>query len=641
MNAALAAHGPEGGGTWIGRHVALGQRLMRFTPEDFFERQPLVSRSGRHILVTDARLDNRPELAESLGIAGPELRQMPDSDIILRAYEKWGTECPRYLIGAFVFALYDAREEQLLLARSPLGERPLYYYEAAGSLAFSSAPKGLFALPGVPREIDLQSLADFLVLAPHEPGRSFFFRLKRLKAGHVLIALRGSISLHPYWQPDLRRETRFRHDSEYIEAFRALFERAVSDNLRSATPVGVMMSGGLDSTSIAAVAATLLGGEGKRLTAFTEVPRQGFSGAIIKGRYADETPLVSAMARMYPNIDLNPIATDGGFYLDNFDEFLAAAEGPFPNGSNRVWIEAIMRASSLVNTRVLLTGVMGNNTMSWTGRGLLPQLIRRGQWNRILRELRAVARRNGTRSALRLLAGDISSLLPTPAWKLMRMLRAGDTAPHRHWLGYSAARPEFIHAQHVEERLRQRGMDLLPRVNPNTRSARYEPFWLSDLACDIERGFEALFQVQQRDPTADLRLVEFCLSIPEDRYFRDGMPRRLIRDAMAGHLPPEVLLNNQRGLQAADWFERVVKAQDRLIDELARFERSELIRSALDTPRLRRLVKGIPSAGNDVDRIHREYRGCLAYGMMMGRFLLWFESGCKSIPIAVKSAAGQ
>jgi asparagine synthase (glutamine-hydrolysing) len=184
-------------------------------------------------------------------------------------------------------------------------------------------------------------------------------------------------------------------------------------------------------------------------------------------------------------------------------------------------------------------------------------------------------------------------------------------------------------------------MDLLPRVNPNTRSARYEPFWLSDLACDIERGFEALFQVQQRDPTADLRLVEFCLSIPEDRYFRDGMPRRLIRDAMAGHLPPEVLLNNQRGLQAADWFERVVKAQDRLIDELARFERSELIRSALDTPRLRRLVKGIPSAGNDVDRIHREYRGCLAYGMMMGRFLLWFESGCKSIPIAVKSAAGQ
>ncbi len=626
MNAVLAAHGQEGGGTWIGSGVGLGQRLMCFTPEDFFERQPLLSRSGRHVLVTDARLDNRPELAETLGIAGPELRRMPDSEIILRAYEKWGTECPRHLIGVFAFALYDLREEQLLLARSPLGERPLYYCEAPGRFAFSSAPKGLFALPWVPREIDLQGLADYLVKMPPEPGESLFSRLRRLKAGHVLIARRSGIALHPYWRPDLRRETRFRHDREYIEAFHALFERAVSDHLRSATPAGIMMSGGLDSTSVAAVAASLLGKEGKRLAAFTEVPRQGFSGAINKGRYADETPLVSAMARMYPNLDLKLIATNAGFYLDDIDRYFAAAESPFPNASNRIWMEAILCASSLEHTRVLLTGVMGNNTMSWSGSGLFTQLIRRRRWNRIVRELRAVARLNGIGSALGMLAGSLSSLLPDSAWILMRMLRTRDASPHRPWLRYSAARPEFLRAQKVEERMRRRGKNLLLRVWPDSRAYRYALFLNADIRSDIERGYEALYQVQERDPTADLRLVEFCLSIPEEQYFRDGISRRLIRDAMRERLPHEVLSNPLRGLQAADWFERLADARPRLADELARFERSPLVRSVLDLERLRRLLDRVPNPGSDADVIWRTYRGTFESGMMTGRFLVWFES---------------
>jgi asparagine synthase (glutamine-hydrolysing) len=626
MNAALAAHGTEGCGTWIGRNVALGQRLMRFTPEDFFERQPLLSRSGLQVLVTDARLDNRPELAETLGIAKPELRQMPESEIILRAYEKWGTECPRYLIGAFAFALYDLRKEQLLLARSPFGERPLYYYEAPGSLAFSSAPKGLFALPWVPRGIDPQSLADYLIQVPLESGASFFSRVKRLRAGHILTARPRGISLHAYWRPDLRRETRFRRDSEYIEAFHALFERAVSDNLRSATPPGIMMSGGFDSTSVAAVAASQLGKEGKRLATFTEVPRPEFSGAVIKGRYADETPLVNAMATMYSNLDPKLIASNGGFYLDNIDGYFAATESPFPNASNRLWMEAILQASGLEGHRVLLTGVMGNNTISWSGSGLFTQLLRRREWNLIFRELRVVSRLKGASSALRTLAGSVSSLLPDSAWILMRMLRTRDRAPHRPWLRYSAGRPEFLRAQKVEERMRQRGRSLLPRAKPDTRASRYEKFLTADIRCDIERGYEALYQVQERDPTADFRLVEFCLSIPEEQYSRDGVSRRLVREAMRERLPHEVLSNPLRGLQAADWFERLTVARPRLEEELARFERSPTVRSVLDLERLRRLLNNMTSSGIDPDTLIRTYRGTFEYAVMTGRFLVWFES---------------
>jgi asparagine synthase (glutamine-hydrolysing) len=240
-----------------------------------------------------------------------------------------------------------------------------------------------------------------------------------------------------------------------------------------------------------------------------------------------------------------------------------------------------------------------------------------------------------------MLASGISALLPASVWATIRKLRDRGAPPERPWLSFSAVRQEFVQAQNVEERLRQRGIDFFQRPTPDTRAMRYEIFLSNDFRCDIERGYEALFGVQFRDPTADLRLAEFCLSIPEDRYFRDGVSRRLIRDAMAERLPPEVLSNPLRGLQAADWFERVVGAQDRLVEEVERFERSELIRSVLDVPRLRRLVKSISRPGNDPARILRDYRSCLEYAIMTGRFLLWFESGDRSLPIAAKSTAGQ
>lgn len=174
--------------------------------------------------------------------------------------------------------------------------------------------------------------------------------------------------------------------------------------------------------------------------------------------------------------------------------------------------------------------------------------------------------------------------------------------------------------------MRRRGKNLLLRVWPDSRAYRYALFLNADIRSDIERGYEALYQVQERDPTADLRLVEFCLSIPEEQYFRDGISRRLIRDAMRERLPHEVLSNPLRGLQAADWFERLADARPRLADELARFERSPLVRSVLDLERLRRLLDRVPNPGSDADVIWRTYRGTFESGMMTGRFLVWFES---------------
>jgi len=436
----------------------------------------------------------------------------------------------------------------------------------------------------------------------------------------------------------MKRDVRFSRDSEYIEAFNDLLERAVSNNLRSSSQVGIMMSGGLDSTTIAAVAADQLQRDGKRLHAFTEVPSREFHGAVMKGRYADETPFVRAMASKYSNLDLKLISTDGGFYLDDIDGFFDAAEGLFPNASNRVWMEAIMRQASAEKTNVVLMAAAGNNTISWSGRGLLAQLIQRWRLRRALGEARAMARRQGSLSALRALASSAFSLLPDWAWVPLRAVWTRNAAPHQPWLKYSPARREFIRSQRAEARGRHRGGNPLPRVGSETRSLRYDTFLFADIVNDIERSSESRYRAQVRDPTFDLRLVEFCLSLPEEQYFRDGMSRRLIRTAMADRLPREVLDNPLRGLQAADWFDRLASARGRLNDDLARFERSELIRDVLDLKRLRRLLKGMSQAGKESEVTFRNYRYTFERGITTGRFLLWFESGVRPVPDSVGSA---
>jgi asparagine synthase (glutamine-hydrolysing) len=626
MGAALAAHGPDGNGSWTGEHVGLGQRLMCFTPEDRLERQPLVSTEGQYVLVADGRIDNRPELMHELDVQPAEAGDMPDSAFILRCYRKWGLECCRHLVGDFVFALCDSREGHVLIARSPMSTRSLFYHAAPGTFAFASAPKGLFALPWIPREIDRQYLADYLVRVPQEPGRCFFAGLGELQSGHTILVRRKGFTLRQYWQPDLFRETRFPRDSEYVEAFNTLFDRVIADHLRSLTPVGVMMSGGLDSSSVAVTAAGLLSPQGKRLATFTEVPRAGFDAALAHGRYADETPFVQAIGRKYDNLDLNLVRTNGCFFLDDIEPFFDANEAPFRAARNRVWWEAIMRQATCKGVRVLLTGLPGNFTISQGGEGLLPQLISQGKWIRATRQARACARQEGGPSALKVLARGAMPLLPSPLWLIAARLRQPGNGVHRTsqpWRAYSPIHPEFARLHRVEERASPKGHSFHLRRPRSTRADRYECVQRAEPGL-ISRCYEALFGVQTRHPTGDVRIVEFCLSLPEEQYQLNGMSRSLIRRAMKDRLPPEVLANQRRGKQAADWFEAANAARFRMLDELARIEHSELAARALDLNRVRGLLRQMPEL--DAGPVSFSYFGILAWAFMTGSFLRWFES---------------
>lgn len=626
MNAALAPYG-SARGTWVDAHIGVGARLTRITPQDAFEQQPLVVSNNQLVLVADARLNSRPELARELEISSIAL--VPDSALILRAYEKWHADCAQRLSGDFVFAVWDARARTLFLARSPFSSRALFYHTAPHSFAFASMPKGLHALPHIARTLDEEYLADYLSMTPAAPERTFYRGVRRLMPGEILTVRENNIRVQTYWQPDLRREIRLSRDDEYVEAFNQVFERAVSDALVSASNVGIMVSGGMDSSSIASVAAPLLARENKRLAGFTEVPRANFDGAIIQGRYADETPFVHALARGCANLDLTLVRTDGRNYLQDLAPFFNACELPFRNASNRVWYEEILRQAQAQNVGVMLNGGQGNLTISWRGDGLLPQLLRAGHWQRAWLEARALAKHGITRSAWRGLAAlGVMPLLPDRAHDTIQRLRGKQFLSHAKWREYSAIHPDFYRAQRVAERARERAAPLSWRVRGEMRRARAETMRGTSAAGDgFGAGYLALFGIEQRAPAADQRVVEFCLALPEDQFLREGQQRWLIQRAMQERLPPEILKNRKRGLQAADWYERLSAARAEVLAEIARLEKTELAARALDLARLRGLVEQMPSRVTDAERTMQDYRFVLEIGLMTGRYVRWVETG--------------
>lgn len=607
MGAALADAGRGDATVWAEGPAALGHRLTCFTPEDRFERQPLVSRAREFVLAFDGRIDNRGELVRQLAIAADEPARLPDSALVMRACERWGPGCHDRLVGDFAFALWDPRTGALTLVRSALCGRPLFVHVSRDAVVFASRPRGLFALPQVRRVVDEARLVAYLAMVRPEPNASFHRDVKRVEPGETMTIDRSGSITSTRWQPDLDRRLVLRHDDDYVAAFRELLDRVVGDHLRSSAPVAISMSGGLDSSAVAVHAAGRLRSHGRRLLAYTEVPAAGAQPLVPPRRYADETPFAQAIAEMHPTIDLRLVTPETGDLLRDDERFFATAEMPIRNAVNRGWVEAINERAAGAGAGVLLTGDHGNLTASWDGRGLMADLLRERRLRRAVAEARASARAGRARSTPSALVrhGVMPLLGRGPAsspWEQYALIDPGCAAEHR-----------------IAERVadRERTTDL--------RALRVRVMLALSFGFDMSAGFSDRFGVEMRAPLADRRIVEFCLALPEDQYARGGRKRLLIRRAMAGRLPALVLDNPRQGLQAADWYARMSHERERLLGRVAELEGDELCGRVLDLPRLRRLLEHWPADASAAADASRLLRGAVPAALNAGGFCLWAQ----------------
>lgn len=282
----VAYAGPDAQDTWMRGPVGLGHALLRTTFESQAERQPF-SRDGRTWIVADARLDAREELlARFQADSRARLRDAPDVEWILEAYEAWGEECVLRLVGDFAFVIWDARRQELFCARDHFGVKPFYYSIAGETLIVSNVLNCIRQAPGVSSDLNDSAIGDFILVGYNaEPTTTTFADIRRLPPAHTLALSNRELSISRYWTLPTDGHIRYKRPQDYVEHFRQLFFAAVGDRLR-VDGVAVPMSGGMDSTSVAAVAHRQLKQEGSRVGvhAVTTVYERAFHDS--EGAYA-------------------------------------------------------------------------------------------------------------------------------------------------------------------------------------------------------------------------------------------------------------------------------------------------------------------------------------------------------------------
>jgi asparagine synthase (glutamine-hydrolysing) len=618
---ALNQYGPDRVEIIAKENVGFVHALMRMTPEDRFDRQPQRGASAS-IITADLRLDNRDELFTRVGIARPEATEWPDSRLLLAGWEKFGDNIWSLLRGPFAAAIWDSRSRSLTLARDHLGLNVVMWHKAKHFFAFASMPNGLFALDEVPRELCEEKFADFLVLNHADHITTMYRNVFRIPPAHVLhVKPDGSVKQHRYWSPADIKPVRLSSDAAYADGLRECLDLAVRRQMRSLYPVGCLLSGGLDSSSVSMLAARALNERNQQLIAFTGVPRHDFDGAVPDGCYADETPYVDAIQKQAGNIDVEYVRNDECDDFAQLDRFFIALDGPVRNPTNFGWMVAILLRARTKGRRVLLSGLYGNYTISWNGWSQTVGHLLHGRLLLAYRQWQLYYRSTSYSRWVALRKLFVEPVTPA---------RLGDWADRRRhpariapWQDHAPIRADFAAMMGVDGRAKKVGHDFLYRMRPDERAKGLAQI---DYIGDWHAAEKAVTGVEVRDPTADMDVVCYCFGVPPEQYLAEGIDRSLIRRAMWGLLPEIVLTNRLSGLQGADWHEKLESQRSQLAFEIAEFSKSPLARKAIDLVRLQDAIRNWPKGGWHTAEVFREYNLALTRGIAGGRFLRWIES---------------
>lgn len=577
----LAHRGLDGSGIWSEGSVGLGHQMLWTTPESLLEKLPRVDPSGDLAITADARIDNRDELITALGLNDRPREKITDSQIILAAYVRWGDRCLEHLLGDFAFAIWDQRQQRLFCARDHMGVKPLYYYHSAGVFAFASEMKAILCLPEVPRRLNEMRVAEHLIGSIEDKTNTFYQDILRLRAAHSLSISREEKQLRSYWSVNLKHELRLRSSQEYVEAFGEIFTEAVRCRLRSPFPVGTMLSGGLDSSSIACVARNLLAEAGdRRLSTFSAV----FPSLAEVDPRIDERPYIEAVVAM-GGVDAHYVHADRISPLAERERVSWHLDGACL-APNLYMDWAIFQAAHENGVRILFSGVDGDTTVSY-GHEYLSVLARTGRWQKLMAEARGLSQEfYGCAISPRRLVWEygVKPLVPQPILQLSDQLR-GRTHPL--WPQSRLINPAFAQrigvSEHTEA-LMASGINL-------ARTARGEHWYaltsgLMQYSLQTLGELAAPFSLELHYPFCDRRLVEFCLALPPAEKLHQGWTRSILRRAMAGILPPEVQWRKGKGNLSANFLQKLKDEEQETLEQVI-LKNSQLIEDYVDVPALR------------------------------------------------------
>jgi asparagine synthase (glutamine-hydrolysing) len=516
--------GPDARDTWTSGAVGFGHTLLRTTREALNEQQP-ASLDGRLWITADARIDCQAELIAELthagdgGAPGFRARTANDPELILGAYAVWGEQCVEHLRGDFAFAIWDARKKSLFCARDHFGVKPFYYAEPGELFLFSNVLDCLRQHPDISVDLNDAAIGDFLLFGLNCDEATTTFRdIRRLPAAHCMTVSDQGLRIRRYWSAPTTGRIRYKRAEDFAEHFQILLQAAVADRLRT-DRAGILLSGGMDSATVATTARDLSAGGAHDLRAYT---------AIYKSLIPDEEGDYARAVAEFLKIPIQFMAMDAVKPFERWND----SELHWPEPVDDPFFAGFFDQFKTIaaDQRVVLSGEGSDNLMHFQMWPYVRNMFHRGEWSTLATQLP------------RYLA-----IRPSPVPGLKRraagLVGKDSTAPiYPKWLA-----PDFGRRLNLEERAKE--WSELPKAQPHpilpkAHASLSVPHWAAMF--EQEHAGFTHSSVEVRHPFIDLRVVNFLLALPPFPFFFE---KNLLREATAGRLPESVRTRGKTPLQ--------------------------------------------------------------------------------------------
>ena len=535
MNATLVHRGPDQGDVFLDEGIALGSRRLSII-DLAAGPQPLSNEDGTVWITYNGEIYNHASLREDLVARGHTFKTLTDTEVIVHLYEEMGERCVERLQGMFAFGIWDKRSRTLLLARDRLGIKPLYYYEGSNFLAFASGIRALLTLD-VPRRLNAQALHDYLTFHYTVAPDTMIDAVRKLEPGHVLVAQNGKVNKRRYWALDYSRKPAL-PEEECIDAFAERFREVTERHMVADVPLGVLLSGGLDSTAVTAVVSQLAGRQVKTFSvAFAD-----------DGEAYDERRYAQLVARHY-GTDHHEIAITRQDFVNALPHYIYALEEPMADAASVPLYFVAKLAREHVT--VVLSGEGSDELLGGYFRTSDFRGAARAQW---VRRIPRLLRRG--------VIGPINDRV-LASRRIHRYLELADRPPG----DYFQVSPMYMGANVFSEEAKRefygpsmRGLSLRPSeaivVDAYRRASRldlvdqllsvYTEQWLPDDLLLKADKMTMAHSLELRVPFLDHTFVEFVASLPVNLKLRSNgngslITKYALRRAFEHSMPSEIM----------------------------------------------------------------------------------------------------
>lgn len=605
--------------TWHSEKVFLGCHAQWITPQSVGEQLPVYHYEKQCAITADAIIDNRAELFEQLQVESSYQKHITDSELILLSYYKWEEDAPKFLVGDFTFVIWDEKRQKMFGARDFGGSRTLYYYRDQHRFAFSTTIEPLFSLPYVHKKLNDHWLAEHLAIPDMvdaaDTSSTVYRYIEQIPPSHTISIVDKRVSLSRFSAITMGKQLKLKSNEEYEEAFRDVFQTAVKAKIRTHKNVGAQLSGGLDSGSVVSFAANTLRKERKRVHTFSYIPPNDFVDFTPKHRAADERPFIQSIVQHVGNINDAYLDFKGKSSLSEIDEMLEIMEMPYKFFENSFWLKGTFEKAQEQGIGVLLNGAGGNFTISWgPAMDHYAVLLKKIKWMRLYREMNLYCKNTGVKKSK-----VFSAIRKTAFPNIVRNFPLED--PFRFPI---LINQDFADRTKVFAKLNEHGIDHTGTSLTNAYEARKdwfekEHFWNASGTATTKLSLR--YGLWSRDPTNDLRVIRYCLSVPEEQFVQHGYNRSLIRRSTKNYLPDNVRLNQRvRGIQAADWVHRITPSWNPLMDELQELTKDSVVAEFLNIGLLNALISKFKEEPRSEYAFNPEFR-VLMRSLIVYRFI--------------------